>query len=109
MAARKARKADSEISEKRRALSNPLGLKLWEQLRMPRLWTVPQLAEALGANSHRIRCHLRILEDAGLVQGIDPPESELMPDGNYRGLADGPSNWGTSSDPVERAQFFNAW
>jgi DNA-binding transcriptional ArsR family regulator len=103
--------SSSESSEltatKRRALSDPLRLKMWEQLRIPRLWTIAELADQVRASSLRVRHHLKVLENAGLVEvaGTAPSGTGHA----YCGKHDDVNEWGVASDPVEQAQFASAW
>lgn len=100
-------KSNKLMAAKRRALSDPLRLKMWEHLRIPRLWTIAELANKVRAPSVQVLYNLKVLENAGLVEMDDTAPSGL---GNvYRGKHEDVNEWGVASDPVERAQFAAAW
>ena len=73
----------------------------------PRPWTSAELADKVRAPSVQVGYHLKVLENAGLVEMGGTAASGLH--NVYRGKYEDVNDWGVASDPVERAQFAAAW
>lgn len=89
----------------RRALSDAVRVRLWEQLLSGEA-TAKQLGSCLGLKPNRLYYHLRILEEAGLVEVVETVWSGRTAERVYAATHRGVSSKLAEAAPQERAMFF---
>jgi DNA-binding transcriptional ArsR family regulator len=95
------------LGERRRALSDPLRLRIREAVSFePR--TVKELGSALGVEPNRLYYHLRILEGAELIEVTGTNAEGRMTEKIYGPAGGSFGNELPGQDPVERAVFFGS-
>lgn len=88
-----------------KALLDPVRMQLWRRFRIPRPWTVKQLAEDLGTKANSLYHHIRVMEEAELIQQAGTVAEGRMVERLYSAKpASTPP--AASDDPLDRAAFY---
>ncbi len=80
-----------------KVVGDPTRYRVLTLMRLRDRWTAKELAESLGVDPNRLYYHLRILEEAELIQVVDTQASGRMVERIY-GLTE---NWRVTYDPRE--------
>lgn len=98
---------DADITLKRRAFSDPTRVRIRETLGSgPK--TVRQLGDELGVNPNRLYYHLRILEEAELIEVTGTVAEGRMVEKVYGAAGGSFGNELPGDDPAERITFFHS-